>query len=185
MKKEKTMNICTECNKKVEHRLARGKCKTCYAREYRKSIATKEVVNKGVVYRKEYRELNKERINKYWRNKRSINRKYQRDFQAKHGLRKTKPRSEEYKAKVLKTYQEVSKYKMEKGCIDCGYNKHFQALDFDHRSDKLHNISTLARSNSNPKTLWDEIAKCDVRCANCHRIVTYNRRVELKNAIAN
>lgn len=66
---------------------------------------------------------------------------------------------------------------MESGCVDCGYNKHPDALDFDHRPDeiKLFNIGFGIVSRS-----WDairaEIAKCDVRCANCHRIVTAERK---------
>lgn len=44
-------------------------------------------------------------------------------------------------------------------------------LDFDHRdrSDKRHNISNLRREFRSLKVINDEIAKCDVLCANCHR----------------
>lgn len=53
-------------------------------------------------------------------------------------------------------------------CIDCGESD-FVVLQFDHRepSSKLSGVSVLMRSSSliNVAT---EIAKCDVRCANCH-----------------
>ena len=68
-------------------------------------------------------------------------------------------------------------YKLEHGCMDCGYNLHAEALDFDHRpgEEKKFNLSVGAASKS-----WDsimaEVAKCDVVCANCHRIRSAERR---------
>lgn len=52
-------------------------------------------------------------------------------------------------------------------CRDCGEGDPV-VLDFDHRADKRGNVSSMADWAS-PRTLRDEIAKCDVRCANCHR----------------
>jgi len=65
--------------------------------------------------------------------------------------------------------------KLEAGCSNCGYNAHPSALDFNHvRGVKLFNIS------QDPKRAWDvilsEIAKCEVLCANCHRIHTYENQ---------
>ena len=56
-------------------------------------------------------------------------------------------------------------------CVDCG-ESNILVLDFDHRdrSEKKHNISHLWDRGG--KVLRDEIDKCDVRCANCHRIKT-------------
>lgn len=176
-----TQRICIECGKEVDHYLNRGRCKTCYARLYRATIQSESSRTKAAKYRHEYRELNREHINEYWRNKRSKNRAAWRKHVKLHG-RKKYARSEEYKAKVLATYQAVCDYKLKAGCADCGYNKHPEALDFDHlpQYEKKFNISGLARSNAAPETLWTEIAKCEVRCTNCHRIMTYNRRMELK-----
>jgi hypothetical protein len=70
----------------------------------------------------------------------------------------------------------LQKLKMESGCKDCGYNAHGAPLDFDHRPDetKLLNISqNLGRAWN---LILAEVAKCDVRCANCHRIITEERR---------
>lgn len=64
--------------------------------------------------------------------------------------------------------------KLKCGCIDCGYNKHPAALDFDHvRGKKRFEVSKIKRSL---KALKAEIAKCVVRCSNCHRIKTFNAR---------
>ncbi len=62
------------------------------------------------------------------------------------------------------------------GCADCGYRKSGLALDFDHaRGVKEFSIATNV-GLSWPRILA-ELAKCDVRCSNCHRIKTEERRV--------
>jgi hypothetical protein len=64
--------------------------------------------------------------------------------------------------------------KLRRGCIDCGYNKHPAALDFDHIvGEKKFALSKVSRSL---EALKDEIAKCVVRCSNCHRIRTFEIR---------
>ena len=61
-------------------------------------------------------------------------------------------------------------------CTDCGNKFHPCAMDFDHRpgTPKKFNIASLGRSVSR-KILEEEIAKCDLVCAVCHRIRTWNR----------
>ena len=64
-------------------------------------------------------------------------------------------------------------------CQDCGDRFHPCAMDFDHRDgDKEFGISSYSggRSVSLVKLLA-EMAKCDVVCANCHRVRTFNRRI--------
>jgi hypothetical protein len=59
-------------------------------------------------------------------------------------------------------------------CVDCGETDPV-ILEFDHVRDKDFNISDAARKGVSIKKLNDEIAKCEVRCANCHRKKTYER----------
>lgn len=71
-------------------------------------------------------------------------------------------------------------YKSTHPCVDCG-NDNWIVLDFDHRPGekklyKIANTSWLTMAK-----LEAEIVKCDVRCANCHRLITYARRL-LKKA---
>lgn len=70
----------------------------------------------------------------------------------------------------------LSNYKSERGCADCGYNKHHVALDFDHRPGevKLFEPAWLKQLGTWQQMI-DEIAKCDVVCSNCHRIRTITR----------
>ena len=60
-------------------------------------------------------------------------------------------------------------YLLDHPCVDCGVRDPL-VLDFDHRdpSTKRNEVARLAATKSWPQVLA-EIAKCDVRCANCHR----------------
>ena len=59
-------------------------------------------------------------------------------------------------------------------CADCGQRYPYYVMDFDHRdpSVKEANVSSMAKTGSKRRIL-EEVAKCDVVCANCHRIRTY------------
>lgn len=71
-------------------------------------------------------------------------------------------------------------YKVAQGCVDCGYDAHPRALDFDHiGTDKVGDVGRLAHSRIAWDRLLAEIAKCEVVCANCHRIRTWRRAQEL------
>jgi hypothetical protein len=85
------------------------------------------------------------------------------------------------KKKLYNAYRETKRYsvlasiKLERGCYDCGFNSDPDALHFDHvRGKKEFDLSRASGSS------WDrianEIAKCEVRCANCHALQTAKRR---------
>lgn len=76
---------------------------------------------------------------------------------------------EYYSTRKRRSHQEfISLLKISKGCSACGENVHPGVLDFHHiGSDKDLNISTLVGRNL-PK-LINEIQKCVVLCASCHR----------------
>jgi hypothetical protein len=62
-------------------------------------------------------------------------------------------------------------------CVDCGVKYPYYVMQFDHvRGKKLFNIGDHTRINVSRKTLEAEIAKCSVRCSNCHAEVTHKRR---------
>jgi hypothetical protein len=58
-------------------------------------------------------------------------------------------------------------------CVDCGERDPL-VLEFDHLDDKAFNIAEGIRDRS-WQALLDEIAKCEVVCANCHRRRTAQR----------
>jgi hypothetical protein len=61
-------------------------------------------------------------------------------------------------------------------CCDCGHTFPLEAMDFDHLDPetKIDKVSSLVYRGSKP-LLLAEIAKCELVCANCHRIRTANR----------
>ncbi len=63
-------------------------------------------------------------------------------------------------------------------CIDCGKKFPPYVMDFDHRNKnlKMGNIGSLVSQLYFKRArLLEEIKKCDLVCANCHRIRTYKR----------
>lgn len=69
----------------------------------------------------------------------------------------------------------LADYKLERGCMDCGYRKHSAALDMDHTGPKTAEISAIKTST---KRMLAEISAGSVvvRCANCHGIKTWAER---------
>ena len=60
-------------------------------------------------------------------------------------------------------------------CIDCGITD-IRVLEFDHvHGIKRDNIARMIQVGCSWSTIESEIAKCEVRCVNCHRIQTIER----------
>lgn len=61
------------------------------------------------------------------------------------------------------------------GCCDCG-EKDIIVLEFDHvRGEKVEVLSILISAPCGIQKLTEELKKCDVVCANCHRRRTAQR----------
>jgi hypothetical protein len=60
------------------------------------------------------------------------------------------------------------------GCVDCGFSD-VRALEFDHISgDKVAGVMEMVWQGRSLESIKAEIAKCVVRCKNCHAIRTVN-----------
>ena len=73
---------------------------------------------------------------------------------------------------ILKVQE--AKERLGGACLDCGYSKDTRALEFDHvpeRGSKRGNITEMVGRRG----FEEELAKCDLVCANCHRIRTDER----------
>jgi len=68
--------------------------------------------------------------------------------------------------KKLRDY--IWRYLLQNPCVDCGETDPV-VLEFDHQADKVISISQAIQYNYTLEKIQNEIAKCLVRCANCHR----------------
>ena len=68
-------------------------------------------------------------------------------------------------------------------CTDCGKKYPPFVMDFDHRDPNLKKgiVSRLV-TWSGWKKMIEEVKKCDVVCANCHRIRTHGLGSRIKRA---
>ena len=77
--------------------------------------------------------------------------------------------------RITKELQSIMLEYLLSGCIDCE-EKNLIVLDFDHvKGEKISAVSMLMRMAVSENTLRKEIEKCEVRCANCHRMKTEER----------
>jgi len=89
---------------------------------------------------------------------------------------------EELINKQLEIKQQLRKdwnaFKSTLACTQCGFD-HPAALDFHHEdpSKKDGNVHRYI-SNGQPKKAFEEIEKCIVLCANCHRIHHYKEKTD-------
>ena len=100
----------------------------------------------------------------HWRSPESF--EFRRIYKRKHDKKRKK---------IVRLYINgiVNEKKISKGCKHCGYNKSPYALDFHHKnpSKKTVNISQMRRDTyKRLEKIKEEWKKCDVLCANCHRV---------------
>lgn len=78
-------------------------------------------------------------------------------------------------------YDEFIRKIKDRPCADCRQKFHHVSMDFDHvRGNKVKNVAAM-RLLSRERVI-EEITKCDVVCANCHRIRTFTNLQKKKKA---
>lgn len=95
------------------------------------------------------------------------NSKYRLSNKAKYSKNDKKQRKKRYN----RNKQYVVDYLLSHPCVDCGEDNPI-LLEFDHLRDKQATITDLASNRSSIGRIQEEIDKCEVRCANCHRLKT-------------
>lgn len=101
-------------------------------------------------------------------------REYQREYQRKHYSKKSQYYKDKAKAKQ-QLLGEIIREAKNVPCTDCGVKYPYYVMQFDHvRGVKLMHVSLLAKRGSLQK-VHDELAKCEVVCANCHAERTAQR----------
>lgn len=97
----------------------------------------------------------------------------QREYSRQHYRRNKKSHNQRRHVNQTRYKSENRKnildYLVTHSCVDCGETDP-RVLEFDHvRGVKSENISILVNTGRSWKRILEEIAKCEVRCANCHR----------------
>ena len=121
-----------------------------------------------------WREKNRDRINQYSREYNKANRlkrvEIERRYRANH--------PEEDKAKYVRRLRGQQEYLNDlllEGCIECGISD-VRVLQFDHVPERGVKKFKISSTGFKPwRSFLEELAKCDVVCANCHAIRTYDR----------
>lgn len=84
-------------------------------------------------------------------------------------------RSKRKRTRVENNLAWLKNYLEDSECTDCG-NIDIRVLEFDHvRGEKHRSVVDLASSGAALETIVKEIEKCEVRCSNCHKIITMKR----------
>lgn len=76
-----------------------------------------------------------------------------------------------------KRHQYVQELKEASPCLDCGQFYHYCVMQYDHR-DSVEKVDSVSRllNRVNMDAVREEIAKCDLVCANCHAIRSFERK---------
>lgn len=148
------MKLCTKCQvEKNESEFGKNSVKKDGLQTYCKECA------KG--YFKDYYQTNKtvhrQRVNK-WKEETGF--KSSKTYPRHHPLPKSNWRSDYLKEK-------------NRPCTDCNQSYPFYVMEFDHLRDKKIRVSAI----TSKEQFYEEIAKCEIVCACCHRARSYRARL--------
>lgn len=99
-----------------------------------------------------------------------------RKYRAKRYKEEGQWRNNSPKAKALKDWMIELK---SNPCQDCGKNFPICCMDFDHKigTKKTYNVGSMFAHHYSKELIKKELKKCDLVCANCHRVRTQKRRI--------
>ena len=126
-------------------------CTKCHLNKDDEEFSRKRTTRDGLIIRQSYcKECVRESSKLYYQNNRE---KYlAKNYRARHWLR-----------------EKVFEYLRDKRCVDCGEGDPI-VLEFDHvRGHKKGTIRDVLIRTTRWEKVLEEIAKCEIRCANCHR----------------
>lgn len=101
---------------------------------------------------------------------------YQRRWYEKNKQRHIENVAARRKEVVTRVKKFVCDLKEKTPCADCGVNYPSYVMDFDHLDDKSYAIANMIGHGYDIPAVQKEIDKCEIVCANCHRIRTHNRK---------
>ena len=105
--------------------------------------------------------------------------KYHRDWYHAHRdveRKRRKARLQKHRRLVARMIADI---KLILGCNKCGYRVSPYALDFHHRDATTKKFDVASYSSRHVLAVLAEIAKCDVICSNCHRVLTHEEKISI------
>lgn len=99
---------------------------------------------------------------------------YDRQYYAKNRDRRRAQIAERNRVANDRNKAQLREYLSDKRCADC-LIEDWRVLTFDHVRDvKRRDVATMITGSYSWQAILDEIAKCEIVCANCHQIRTAN-----------
>lgn len=106
---------------------------------------------------------------------RACQREYSRGHYARNQEKHNTRRYINQRRYVARNRQLMVEYLRDKPCVDCGLVD-FVVMEFDHvKGTKSDDVSRMLQNGTRWQRILEEIAKCDIRCSNCHRRKTYRQ----------
>ena len=133
-----------EKNTYIYPKTGRRMCRTCHREAEWKRVQSPEAKKKNSARMREWRLANPERYS---------------------ALLKTRRR---------KIFNWLAELKHQSGCTVCKNENEPVCLDFHHRDPTIKGFTVSRKLGGSKALVLEEIAKCDVLCANCHRIRTWS-----------
>lgn len=104
-------------------------------------------------------------------------REYARDHYLKN-INEIKARTANRNKRIRKVNRDyIVNIKESTPCMDCNKKYPSYVMHFDHIYEKNGAIANLSRSSVSLKRLQQEIDQCEIVCANCHAIRTFERKM--------
>src|SRR6266568_7910463 len=101
-----------------------------------------------------------------------------REYDAAYWQRTRERRLEKRRQRHAQMAEWNRQLKTQTPCADCGGVFHHAAMTWDHLpgNTKRADVSNLLRRRYSRAVISEEMAKCEVVCANCHAVRTFERR---------
>lgn len=123
---------------------------------------------------KPFEEFNKKGQKRLQSNCRICDRKISKEYYEKNKEKQKKQIYASKKIRVAKIKKYIQDLKSSTPCMDCKKTYPYYVMDFDHQHSKEFLISKAVESGRSLEAIKKEIEKCEIVCANCHRIRTYS-----------
>lgn len=99
-----------------------------------------------------------------------------RDREGARGRAEQRARSAGVRERPESTKDWIRRLKEASPCLDCGEMYPYYVMQFDHRPGEGKSFNVSDAKGYSRLSIENEIAKCDLVCANCHSIRTHGRQ---------